>query len=417
MIEHSISKVHILIQQKKFAVAEQVLRSLLAKDPNSVYYLSLLAEVNLQQGRLPAAMDIIDDAIGLSPVSPYLFYIKSRIAIQQEQLDAAETCLQQAIALDPFDASYFALLSRIKLIRKQYQAALELADQALSIDAENLLALNMRSTALLKLNKSEASFGTIEGALRKDPGNAFTHTNYGWGLLEKGDHKKALTHFREALKLSPDSEYAQAGMVEALKAGNFFYRLFLKYAFFMGNLTARYQWRVVAGFFLVQLALMTLADSVPVLEPYLLLVITLLALCAFSTWIITPVSNLFLRFNAYGKFLLGKKEKISSNFVAASFATCITGAVLFVAMADKRYLSIALFGFVMMVPLSKLFASVKYKRLFLLYTAAMLVVGIAAIARTFVTGHVLNGVTAVFAVGFAAFQWMANFFIGRENNR
>ena len=81
---------------------------------------------------------------------------------------------------------------------------MELADRSLEIDAENLLGLNTRSTALLKLNKSEESFSTIEGALREDPNNAYTHANYGWGLLEKGSHKKALEHFKESLKHNPN---------------------------------------------------------------------------------------------------------------------------------------------------------------------------------------------------------------------
>ncbi|MCH5600269.1 hypothetical protein [Niabella ginsengisoli] len=64
-----------------------------------------------------------------------------------------------------------------------------MADKALEIDAENLLGLNMRSSALVKLNRKEESFETIEGALRNDPNNAYTHANYGWGLLENGNAK------------------------------------------------------------------------------------------------------------------------------------------------------------------------------------------------------------------------------------
>lgn len=417
MTEHSISKVHILIQQKKFAAAEQILRTLLASDPNSIYYLSLLAEVNLQQGRLEQAEDIIDDAIGLSPASPYLYYIKSRVAIQQDKYDEAEKNLQQSIALDPENAHYFALLSNIKLSRKKYEEALELANQALEIDAENLQALNMRSTALLKLNKSEESFGTIEGALRQDPDNPYTHANYGWGLLEKGDHKKALIHFREALKQDPNLQFAQAGMIEALKASNIFYRLFLKYAFFMGNLTARYQWGIIIGFYLALRGLGFLTESFPALEPFLLPVIILLTLVAFSTWIIKPVSNLFLRFNAYGKFLLDKKEKISSNFVAASFLICVTGAVLFFALSNVNYLTLTLFGLMMMVPLSMMFAPSRYKHLFLIYTIAMAVVGLSAIAITFATGEFINKLSVVFGIGFIAFQWIANFFMIKINNK
>lgn len=412
----SLSKVHILIQQQKFAAAEQILKDLLARDPNNIYSLALLAEVNLRQGRLDTAQNIIDNTIGLSPDSPHLFYIKSRIAIYQENYDEAEKSIQQSIALDPYDADYFALLANIKLNRKQYEDALQLADQALEIDAENLIALNTRSTALLKLNKSNESFNTIEGALRQDPNNAYTHTNYGWGLLENGEHKKALKHFKEALKNSPNYEYAQAGMVEALKASNLVYRLFLKYAFWIGNLTAKYQWGVIIGFYLGMRALNMIAEANKSLQPFLTPLIIMLTLFAFSTWIIKPVSNLFLRFNAYGKFLLSKKEKMSSNFVAGSLAVFVAGVVLYFMLNEEKMLSVAVFGFVMMVPFSVMFSPSKYNAL-LIYAVVMAVVGIAAIGLTFSTGDIFNSMTTAFVIGFIGFQVIANYVMIKQNNR
>src|SRR5690606_2150752 len=105
--------------------------------------------------------------------------------------------------------------------------------------------------ALIKLDRSEESFETIEGALREDPNNAFTHANYGWGLLEKGNHTKAMEHFKEALSHSPNLDYAQAGMLEAIKATNPIYRLFLKYAFWMGNMAAKFQWGFIIAFYIL----------------------------------------------------------------------------------------------------------------------------------------------------------------------
>ena len=146
--------------------------------------------------------------------------------------------------------------------------------------------------------------------------------------LKKENIKKHSEHFREALKLDPNFTYAQSGMLEALKANNIFYRLFLQYSFWMGNLTAKYQWGVIIGFYIGFRLIRALAASNENLRPYLTPIIILLALIMFSTWIITPVSNLFLRFNKYGKHLLGKQDKISANFVCYLFSfiyTWLTG--------------------------------------------------------------------------------------------
>lgn len=410
-------RVEILIQQKKFAEAENILKGLLSQDSGNIQNLSLLSEVYLQQNKLDAAKSIIENAIGISPDSPLLFYIRSRIAIQQDDYKEAETNIRHSIELDPYDADYFALLASIKLSRKQFEEALELANKALEIDAENLLGLNIRSTALIKLNKSEESFNTIKGALREDPNNAYTHANYGWGLLEKGDHKKALEHFRESLKNDPNSGYAQSGMLEALKATNPVYRIFLRDSFFMSNLTARYQWGVIIGFYIVFRILRSVATNNEALQPYLYPILVALALVAFSTWVLNPISNLFLRFNTYGKLLLDKNEKTSSNFVAAAMATFAAGVLLYFILADEKYLSVVVFGFAMMLPFSLMYAPTKYKHAFLIYAAAMSLIGVSAIVLTFTTGVLFNMLSVVFIIGFVGFQWVANYLMIQEDNK
>jgi tetratricopeptide (TPR) repeat protein len=415
--DNRLSKVEILIQQKKFQEAERVLSNLLPGDPGNIHILSLLAEVNLQQDKFDNANSIINNAIGLSPDAAYLFYIKSRIAIQQDKLSEAEKNINHAIELDPYDADYFALLANIKLGRKQFDESLETANRALEIDAENLLALNTRSTALNKLNRSEESFESIEGALREDPNNAYTHANYGWGLLEKGENKKALEHFKESLSNDPTFGYAQSGMLEALKATNPIYRIFLKYSFFMSNLTAKYQWGVIILIYLGFRALKTIARNNEALQPYLIPLIIALAFIAFSTWIIAPISNLFLRFNKYGQLLLDKKEKMSSNFVAISLGAFLIGLLLYIVLSDEKMLTIAVFGFAMMLPLGTMLSPSKNKYGLLVYTIALAIVGLTAIGLTYSTGEMFNLMTVVFIFGFAAFQWVANFMLIKEDNQ
>jgi len=411
-----IEKVQILIKQSRYTDAEKLLSDLLNTDPNDIHLLALLAEVNLQQDNLGKAYKVIDNAIGLSPDNPYLFYIKSRIAIEQDNFTEAERSINQSILLDANDASYYAVMANIKLLKKQFEEALEIANRALGIDAENLLALNTRSTALTKLNRSEEAFATIEGALREDPNNAYTHTNYGWGLLEKGDHKKALEHFKEALANDPNYDVAQLGILEAIKAANPLYRLFLKFAFFMSNLTSKYQWGVIIGFYIVFRILRTVAKNNEALQPFLTPIIVTLALLAFSTWIITPISNLFLRFNKYGQLLLDEKEKMSSNFVIVSLGLCLFGLLLYFVMSDEKMLTIAFFGFAMMVPLGTMFSPTKNKNRLLIYTIILAIIGVISITMTFITGKLFNPLTFAFIIGFVAFQWVANYMLIKEDN-
>jgi hypothetical protein len=184
----------------------------------------------------------------------------------------------------------------------------------------------------------------------------------------------------------------------------------------MSKLTARYQWGVIIGFYLVVRVLRGVAKANESLQPFLVPLIIVLALVAFSTWVITPVSNLFLRFNKYGRLLLDKQEKNSANFVAACFGVFIAGLALYVSFSDVLFLAVAAFGFMMMVPCGTMFSPTQYKNVLPIYAAGMASVGLCAVARTFATGELFNPLSLVFIIGFAAFQWVANFLLIKEDN-
>ena len=417
MNDKIFSRAQILMQQNRFAEAKDELSSLLASDPNNPLVLGMYAEVMIALGEHNAAMETIDRAIGIAPDGAWLFYIKSRIFVLKGKYDDSEKMIQMAIDLDSSDADFFSLWASIKLARKKFQEALDLANQALDLDAENINALNTRSTALMKLNRKEESFSTIEGALQEDPNNAYTHANYGWSLLEKGDPKKALEHFKEALKNDPSLDMAKAGMMEALKAKYFVYKLFLQYAFFMGKLSAKYQWGIILGlYFLVKLLNMAAREN-PSLQPFIYPIIGLYSLFAISSWIITPISNLFLRLNPYGRHLLTREQTLSSNYVGISAGISIVGFLGYVATQNLGFLSLGISGLIMMMPFSVMFAPAKYKWAVKAYVWGLVFFGFVANFGAFAYGEIVNTFSLVFFVGIIAFQWIANFLLIRGDNR
>lgn len=408
MTDQLIMRAQILLQQQKYNEAARLLGEILGKDPNNVHVLAMLSEVKLQLDQFLEAETLINSAIGLAPDEDTLYYIKAKVMHHQDRNAEAEQLLGTAIEINPYEAAYFALWGGIQLEKKQYEKALELANKALELDSAHILALNIRSGALLKLNRKEDSFQTIEGALAEDPNNPYTHTNYGWGLLEKGDPNQALHHFREALRAAPNFANAQAGMMEALKARYWFYRVFLKYVFWMSNLTAKYQWGVILGLYFGTRFLSTLAERNETLAPFLMPIVMLLVLFAFSTWVMGPISNLFLRLNPFGKHLLSREERLSSNFVGISMLVFLLGLGAFLLIGSEPWLAVAFYGFAMMVPLSAMFTKAKYNAL-TIYAAAMAVVGALAIVTAFLTGNIESLFTTIFLVGFIAFQWIVNF--------
>ncbi|MGB0525296.1 MAG: tetratricopeptide repeat protein [Flammeovirgaceae bacterium] len=407
MKDQLIYRASILLQQEKYEEAAKILKDLLAQDPNDVQVLAMMSECYLQKQQYKEALQLINTAIGISPQIAALHYRKARTLLQDDKSKQAEEAIQEAINIDPAQSAFYALWAMIQLNRKAFEKALDLANEALELDPSDSLALNIRSTALLKLNRAEESFETIAGALGDDPNNAYTHATYGWNLLEKGDHKKALEHFRESLKLDPNFRLAQQGMAQALKARYWGYRMFLKYSFWMSNLTEKYQWGVIIAFYFGYRALSNFAAENPDLEPYLNPILLILAIFAFSTWVMAPLSNLFLRLNVYGKHLLTKNEIRSSNFVGISALALLIGGIGYGITQFEPWLALAGVGFAMM-PIVGTMLTGRRKTLLIAYACIMGILGVGGIYAAFLTGNAFNGAITIFFFGFIAYQWIAN---------
>lgn len=407
------ARIGILLRQGRLDDARREVLELLAGEPADVGYLATLAEIQLRQEDAIAADETVNQALGIAPDDPGLLFIKSRVKLQQRDYGAAESLLRELIALDPLDPDARAVLAQSLLLQKDFTGALAAADAALSLSPQHLLALNLRSKALIKLDRREESYATIEGALREDPDNAYTHANYGWGLLETGDYDKAKEHFAQSLRADPTDDYARSGMAEAVKARNPLYRLFLKYAFFMQNLTERYQWGVIIGIYVLYRIINGVARSNPDLQPVLYPLLGVLTVAAISTWVIEPIGNLFLRLDRHARYLLDEGEIRTANLAAVCLAATGVGVLGYLVSGLPGFLVLAAYGFTMLLPVGQAYAQVKRPGLIRGYGICLALVGMVAVIFAFTTAP-FNLFTVIYLLGLFAFQWVANFQLVRH---
>jgi tetratricopeptide (TPR) repeat protein len=409
MTENLVERASLLIQTKRYKEAEKHLAEVLATEPDNAEALSLLALCKSEGGQHAEAIKIMEQVVGRQPDNPQSLYLYAIMLLRNNEMRKSEKFVKEAIAFDPFNADYFALLASIKIQQKEWQEAYDTANKGLEIDAENLACLNLRSTALTKLDRHEESFETIREALNKDPRNDHTHANLGWSQLEKGNHKAALESFRAALQLNPGNEYARAGLVEALKARYLFYRLFLKYSFWMNNLKAKGQWFLIIGAYVGIRILNSVSDSNPDLAVFLKPIVYLYIAFAISTWIITPLSNLFLRLNVYGRYALDDKQLQASNFTGISFALALVGGAMFLFTGNELFLIILFFGVFMMIPLSSMLnpATPGKRAILIAYATGLAVVGLLSIGILAI-GADPGSLWTVFVFGILIYQWVAN---------
>src|SRR5690606_6128653 len=110
---------------------------------------------------------------------------------------------------DPLAADTFALLASVELGRSRWTDSLDAANRALALQPEHVGAANLRAMALVRLGRKAEAMESVDYALRRAPENAFSHANQGWNCLHQNNPRRAQDHFREALRLDPNLEYAR----------------------------------------------------------------------------------------------------------------------------------------------------------------------------------------------------------------
>lgn len=314
----------ILHQQGRYGDAERELRQALASDPSNAEMHAMLALCLTELERLPEATAEAQQAVGLAPDLPFAHYALANVMVERNRFDEALAAINEALALNAHNPSYYALLAAIRFNMRQWPAALEAADRGLAIDPEHERCVNLRAMALVKLGRRSEAGAAIGAALARDPEDALTHANQGWTLLHQGNHRKAMEHFREALRLQPELQWARAGMVESLKARNPIYKVMLAYFLFMSRLSGRVQWGIIMGGYIGSQLLQSVAQSNPVLRPFVLPVILAYVAFAIMTWIADPLFNLLLRLDRFGRYALSRQQIWSANS---------TGIVVLIALA------------------------------------------------------------------------------------
>jgi tetratricopeptide (TPR) repeat protein len=314
----------LLYGQSRHELAEAELRQALTSEPGDACAHSLLALCLAKREQFQDATSEAQQAIHLQPDFPFAHYANAHVLFDRNRLKEARAAIEEAIRLDSGDADYFSLLAAIHCREANWKEALAAAESGLQFNSEHAGCTNLRAIAMVKLGRKAEAGATIDAALSKNPENPVTHANQGWTLLERGEPKKALEHFRESLRLDPENEWARQGIVEALKARHFVYAVMLKYFLWMSRFSRRGQWGIVLGAYFGNRLLGVLSAANPDLGPWLLPLRILYVCFALMTWMASPLFNLLLRVNRFGRLVLSREQTTASNW----FGICLLCALI-----------------------------------------------------------------------------------------
>lgn len=376
-----LDRAQLLFDQSRHELAMAELHQHLAEDPDNPLVHSMLALCLSELKQFAEATKEAELAIHLGPSIAFTHYALAHVLLDRNQPALALPAAQEALRLDPEDADYFATLARIHFLQSRWREALDAANQGLALDSEHLACTNLRAMSLMKLGRKAEAGATIDTALARNPENALTHANQGWTLLERRQPKQAMEHFREALRLDPELEWARSGIVEAMKARHGVYRWMLMWFFWMARLPPRVQWGVVIGGYFVVQALSRLQDAHPGWSLWIAPLLFAYVLFALMTWIADPLFNLLLRLNRFGRLALTREQVVASNWLGLCVLAGVTSFAAAMLLDSGALLLAALVCCVLTIPVSAIFRCVRGRprTLMTVYTIALASVSLIAL--------------------------------------
>lgn len=328
-----LQRAQLLMSQGRPELAEKDLRRALADDPDSGICHALLALCLTSMERHADATKAAQEAIHLDPDDSFAHYALSQVMYQRNRFDEALRSIQTAIRIDPYDADYFGVQAAIYYDQSNWKDASASAKHGLEVDPEHVRCLNIRSLSLTNLGRRDEAGRGLAVALEREPDNAHSHCSLGFLKLHEGDPNQALVHFREALRLDPNSDAARFGVVESMKARNIIYRWLLSWFLWMNTFSPRTQLFLVLGIAFGQGIVASVAESVPVLEPLVPFIIFGYLGFVWMCWCGPMLFNLVLRWDSFGRLALTDEQRLEST---------IAGVYLLVAVAIATALSVTL---------------------------------------------------------------------------
>jgi arylsulfatase A-like enzyme/Tfp pilus assembly protein PilF len=217
-----ISRIKEMLARQDALGARELAETLLAEDPESPYYLQLLASAEAQLGRYEEAIRILERGIevgGGSHAAGALLEI-SRLLVRAERLEEALAQLERVREMEE-TVEGLHLLGTVAARLGRATAAVEAFEAALVLDASHAPSLVDLGVQRGRRGELEEAQELLRRAVAADPYSPKAQFNLGVSLLEAGRPQEAVGHFERATLLAPDyvNAYHAAG-VARLRLGD-----------------------------------------------------------------------------------------------------------------------------------------------------------------------------------------------------
>jgi tetratricopeptide (TPR) repeat protein len=203
------------LKQNRPAVAERLLKQIVARRPDFTVAHDRLAQLYRDTGRLPLAIETLEsaaragiaDAASLAALGGY----------QQEagNLDRSAEILEAARTLNPAEMEVYEKLGITYTRQRRFEEAHRMFAHMLSVAPNSATTYNNLGSLYLTERRWPEAEQALTRALAIDPGMANAHNGLGVVFAQQGQFDRAIEEWQRALQLNPNLSDARDNIKRA----------------------------------------------------------------------------------------------------------------------------------------------------------------------------------------------------------
>lgn len=345
----ALARAQLLLEQRRFRMAEDELRNALRDEPESAVlhaYLALCMAEDPARGK--EAMEEATWATAYDPLLPTGWYVLSLLQSRRGLPFDAEKTARIALGLAPELPALLLHLATLMMARERYRDGLEFAERALAVTPDDAQALMTAGSLRSRMGRHAQAEADFARALALAPDDHAVQGNAGWAALRRGDAAAALRHFRASLQREPGERSAQHGLLEALRARNPVYRGFLRVALRVYWISPLLKWVAIA----VGVSAAAYAGLLELPRPVVLAVQAAIIAAAVFTWTARPLADLLMLSDPAGRAVLDGAQKVAAVGVTVLLAASVVLGFAWAVGAPRGTGMAAIFTLLFTIPLT-----------------------------------------------------------------
>ena len=207
-IQDQINRAKELLKSRQYEKAAEVLRQVIALEPDSAVAHSHLGIALLRVGHAREALASAQRAIELDPSYAFSYIVLGEANQAMNRFDEAIEAVRQAIRINPnyFDA--YGVLGTLYGQTKRYEESLDAFNNAVRLDSKNADAYNGLGIAYYRLGRHEEGIRAVNEAVKLNSNFANAYTNLGNWYNELGRYEEAVEAFTNVIRIAPRFPYA-----------------------------------------------------------------------------------------------------------------------------------------------------------------------------------------------------------------